>query len=84
MAVARSASQVFGERIRELRQKRGLTQVELSERSGFPQGRISEIERGGRMPTLNTMIRLALALDCKVTDLVSPFSKTELASFLPK
>jgi transcriptional regulator with XRE-family HTH domain len=79
-----SATQIFGERIRELRQKRGLTQVELSERSGYPQGRISEIERGGRAPTLMTMIRLAVALDCDLTQLVAPFKKSDLRTFVEK
>ena len=79
-----SATQIFGERIRELRQKRGLTQVELSERSGYPQGRISEIERGGRAPTLMTMIRLAIALECDLTQLVAPFKKTDLRDYVAK
>lgn len=79
-----SATQIFGERIRELRQKHGLTQVELSELSGYPQGRISEIERGSRAPTLMTMIRLAIALDCDLTQLVSPFRKSNLRTFIEK
>jgi len=31
-----------------------------------------------------TLIRLALALDCKVVELVSIFDKTDLRSLLPK
>lgn len=67
MAVKPTAGAVFGEHLRELRQKRGLTQVALAERCGFPQARISELERGGRTPNLVTIIRLALALECKVS-----------------
>jgi transcriptional regulator with XRE-family HTH domain len=63
MAVKRTPGQLFGDRIRELRQKRGLTQVDLAERCGFPQARISELERGLRSPNLVTMLRLALALE---------------------
>lgn len=70
--------------MRELRQKRGLTQVQLADRCGFPQARISELERGGRTPNLVTIIRLALALDCKVGALVSVFDKEDLAPLLPK
>ncbi|HEX7151444.1 MAG TPA: helix-turn-helix transcriptional regulator [Thermoanaerobaculia bacterium] len=70
--------------MRELRQKRGLTQADLSERSGYAQGRISEIERGERVPTLNTMIRLARALECKPTALISPFDKADLSALALK
>ena len=84
MAVKPTAGQVFGEHLRELRQKRGLTQVDLAERCGFPQARISELERGGRTPNLVTIIRLALALECRVSALVSVFDKEDLAKLVPK
>ncbi len=70
--------------MRDVRQKRGLTQVELSERSGFSQARISELERGARMPNLVTILRLAVALDCKVMDLMGVFDKTDSPSILRK
>jgi len=79
-----TAGELFGERMRELRQKRGWTQVELAARCGFPQARISELERGARSPNLVTMLRLALALDCKVAELVSVFDKADVRTMLPK
>jgi transcriptional regulator with XRE-family HTH domain len=82
--VKRTAGEVFGERLRELRQKRGLTQVQLAERCDYPQARISELERGARAPNLVTMLRLALALECKVSDLVSVFDKADIRLLLPK
>lgn len=84
MALVTPAGAVFGERMRDMRQKRRLTQVELSERSGIAQTRISELESGTRMPNLVTILRLAVALDCKVMDLVGAFDKTDLRSLLPK
>lgn len=84
MAIASSASSAFGERVRELRQKRGLTQIELSERSGYPQGRISEIESGTRVPNLVTILRLSIALDCKPTALLAPFDKLNVTALLKK
>ena len=84
MPVVTSAGIAFGQRMREVRQKRGLTQVDLCERSGLPQARISELERGSRMPNLVTILRLAVALECKVTDLMSVFDKADLPSLLPK
>ena len=46
-----------------LREKRGLTQTALAERSGVPQSEISRIERGSVHPTERTLVRLADALD---------------------
>ncbi len=84
MAVAPTPGALFGDRVRELRQKRGLTQVDLSERLGLPQSRISEIESGARAPNLVTILRLAVALECKPTALISTFDKANLPSILPK
>ena len=84
MPVKRTAGQVFGERLRELRGKRSLTQVQLAERCGFPQARISELERGGRTPNLLTILRLSLALECKPTDLVAVFNTEDVARLLPR
>jgi transcriptional regulator with XRE-family HTH domain len=83
MAIVRSTGEVFGSRLRELRQKRGLTQVQLAERCGFPQARISELERGGRSPNLTTIVRLAVALGCKLSALVTVFDAEDLESLLP-
>jgi transcriptional regulator with XRE-family HTH domain len=51
----------FTDRIRELRQKRGLTQAQMAERCGVPQARMSELEKGESAPTLVTIIWLAIA-----------------------
>jgi ribosome-binding protein aMBF1 (putative translation factor) len=47
----------------ELREQRGLTQVQLAERSGVDQADISRIERGSAFPNEKTLLRLADALD---------------------
>jgi transcriptional regulator with XRE-family HTH domain len=79
-----TAGELFGNRVRELRQKRGLTQVELAERCGVPQARMSEIEKGASAPTLVTILRLAVALECKASTLMAVFDRGDLASLLPK
>lgn len=76
------AGRLFGDRLRELRSKREITQVMLAEVTGIPQNHISSIERGMKLPNLLTMIRLASALDCKLSALVSVFDKEQLSSFL--
>ncbi len=46
----------------EARQETGLTQKELSERTGISQGDISKLERGNGNPSLRTLQRLAAGL----------------------
>lgn len=75
---------VFGGRLRELRQKREHTLKSLADLAGMSYVYISDMERGLRVPSLTTIIRLAVALDCKVTDLVGMFDKKNLRSLLPK
>lgn len=84
MAAVTPAGRLFGDRLRELRSKRGITQVLLADATGIPQNHISSIERGMKLPNLLTMIRLASALDCKLSALVSVFDKEQLSSFLPR
>jgi hypothetical protein len=42
------------------------------------------MERGQKVPSLTTILRLAVALGCKVPELVSIFDKTDLPPILPK
>jgi len=43
------------------------------------------MERGLKVPSLTTILRIAVAMKCKVTDLVSVFDKVaDLPSLLPK
>lgn len=55
-------------RLRELRRKRGWSQVELAARSGVSQPTISEVERGTATTTA-TLDRLADALGCSIGEL---------------
>lgn len=48
--------------ILDARQKRGLTQKELSERTGITQADISRLEKGNANPSLKTLRRLANGL----------------------
>ena len=49
--------------ILEARINAGMTQVELSEKSGISQADISRLEKGTRNPSLNLLKRLAEAMD---------------------
>jgi transcriptional regulator with XRE-family HTH domain len=76
--------ELFGQRLRELRQKSGVTQRDLAIASGLTEAYISNVENGFAVPSLTTVLRLAVALDCKVTTLTSVFDKVDLPSILPK
>ena len=50
----------------DARQNAGLTQKELSERTGIAQGDISKLERGNANPSLRTLQRLASGMGMTV------------------
>ena len=68
---------IFGQRLRELRIARNLTQGELADRCGSNRPFISNLERGVKVPSLTMVLRLATALQCAVYDLVDIFDKSK-------
>ena len=50
----------------DARKYSGITQKQLSERSGIAQGDISKIESGSANPSLNTLKRLASGMNMKL------------------
>src|SRR3954451_18736592 len=48
------------------RQARGLSQKELAELVGTTQSAIARLESGGRPPRIDTLLRIAEALDCEL------------------
>jgi transcriptional regulator with XRE-family HTH domain len=59
----------LGKRIRTLRKLKVLTQEELGEKAGLSYKFVGEIERGEVNPSLDSLERIATALDIKVGDL---------------
>lgn len=59
----------FGQRLRQLRRERRLTQAALARRTGLNQGYISELERGKRNISLRNSYRLARALKVRLEEL---------------
>ena len=51
------------QRLKEIREKAQLSQLELSYRSGVSQNMITYIETGKRTPTLTTLLKLCNALN---------------------
>ena len=77
-------AELFGARLRELREERGESQRSLAALTGITYAYISEMERGLKVPSLTTIIRLAVALECEVPDLVDIFTGRDLRKFIPK
>lgn len=63
---------LVGGNVRRARGRKGLTQEEFAEKSGFSQQYISDLERGLRNPTVVTLFELAQALEIKPIDLLRP------------
>jgi DNA-binding XRE family transcriptional regulator len=56
-------------KLREWRKYRGMTQVQLAEKTALSQAAIATIERGKRTPNMDTARRLASTLQCDIDDL---------------
>jgi transcriptional regulator with XRE-family HTH domain len=67
----------MGARIRTMRRARGLTLERLAAASGVSRSMISEIERGGRAPTVLVLDRIATALGSSIARLTQDESRYE-------
>jgi transcriptional regulator with XRE-family HTH domain len=63
-------SEIVRQRLRRIRAERCLTQENLCDRAGISIDAVSRIEGGSRVPTLDTLEKLATALGIGVVDLV--------------
>ena len=57
----------LGKKLRRMRQARGVTAVELAKRSRVTTGFISQLEHSQTVPSLQTLQRVAAALDVSMT-----------------
>lgn len=64
--------------IRELRQKKGLSQNEFGEKIQMAQSGVSYMEKGIYNPTLNVLLKILQTLDCKFEDLGFEEEKEEV------
>jgi transcriptional regulator with XRE-family HTH domain len=67
----------FGVWVRELRERRKLTQADVAARVGITPSYLWQIETGKRNPTLAVVVRLARALDLKPGRLVARLDEVE-------
>ena len=64
-----SITQRFGNRMKEIRKKKDMSQQDLAEKSKLDLTTISELESGNREPMLKTIWKIANALDVKVSQM---------------
>ena len=65
-----NSSAEVGERIRKVRLEAGMSQEELSFKSGLHRTYISDAERGNRNLTIRTLVAIARALGVKPAELL--------------
>lgn len=61
----------FAANLRRVRRRSGLSQEALAARAELHRTQIGLLERGARMPRIDTVIKLAVALDCDPSDLIA-------------
>ena len=71
----------LGQRIRDLRQKRGLTQEQLAELADLSTPYVSHLERGTKKASLAVLVRLAECLSVTVDRLLTGNQETDKTAF---
>jgi len=66
------AATAFGIKVRAVRTAAGIAQEQLAHAANMERSYLGRIERGQSQPTLNAILKIALALGCDAADLVSP------------
>ena len=63
--------------VRELRERRGLTQAVLAERLGSSQSRVAKMEAGDRSVSLDLMMRSLLTIGATATEIAKWIKRAE-------
>ncbi len=58
-----------GEKIKSIRKLKKISQQELGNMLGVSQAMIAQYENGKRIPKIETLIKIAEALECEVSDI---------------
>ena len=67
----------IADQVVEQRHARSLSQQELADLCGTTQSAIARFERGGRPPRIDTLLRMAEALDCELVVEFRPRTKAK-------
>lgn len=67
--------QTLGKKIQELREAKGISQMDLAYEAGTGMSYLSKIENGHHMPGVLLLIRMAKVLEVKPSELISPLDR---------
>lgn len=62
--------QTLGNRLREMRERRGISQEDFADLTGLHRTEIGLLERGQRMPRLDTLLIMGRGLGVRLTEIV--------------
>ncbi len=65
-----NARKIFAQRLRQIRQIKGLSQEELADMAGLHRTYVGSVERSERNVSIDNMERLANALEVDITELL--------------
>jgi transcriptional regulator with XRE-family HTH domain len=68
----KTITKIFGDNVRKERLKKGLSQEDFAEISGFHRTYIGMLERAERNITLSNLEKIAKALDIEIAELLKP------------
>ncbi len=71
MASATDVAAIFGDNLAHCRRLADVTQEELSIRASLHRTEVSQLERGLRVPRIDTLVKLATSLEYDVTELLA-------------
>src|SRR5919201_2376360 len=67
----------IADKVADRRKELGLSQAELAELVATTQSAIARLESGGRPPRIDTLLRIANALDCELVVELEPRTNTK-------
>lgn len=68
----------FGEKLRHIRKQKRLTQKELGSRLGVSASMVAQYENNLRNPKYGTVEKIAKALECDISELLTPHEESEM------
>ncbi|MFM9085537.1 MAG: helix-turn-helix transcriptional regulator [Acidimicrobiia bacterium] len=69
-SAAQTTSELLAARLADTRHARDWSQDDLARRAGVDRKTVNRIEKGHFSPSLDTLVRLSVALGCRLSDLV--------------
>jgi transcriptional regulator with XRE-family HTH domain len=81
--VVHKIARQVGERIRKLRQERGVSQEQLALKAGITPSYLGQVERGQKSPTIDSIDKVARALQVSLEELFT-FEYAELVHVDPQ